>query len=75
MNEFLAASLSYPTIVFTTLLSFAICYWLLSLVGAVGMDSLDFDADVEVDVDADVDADTQGRPGVGEAAAGYGGDG
>ncbi len=76
MNEFLAASLSYPTIIFTTLLCFAMFYWLLSMVGAVGVDSLDFDADIDFDVDADIDVDVdakgEGRPGVGEAAAGAG---
>lgn len=43
----------------TILLVVMVGFWLLSLLGAVGMDALDVDvdADVDVDVDADVDAD------------------
>lgn len=55
MDQFLAASFSYPTIVYTTFLSIAVGYWLLSLIGIVGLDSLDFDADVDVDADAHSD--------------------
>ncbi len=57
MNQFLSASFSYPAIVFTTLLAIAIGYWLLTLIGVVGFDSLDFDADVDVDADVDADGD------------------
>lgn len=57
MDQFLTASFSYPTIVYTTLLSIAVGYWLLSLVGIVGLDSLDFGADMDVDVDAEAHSD------------------
>lgn len=45
MDEFLAASLSFPTVVFTVLLMIAMGYWLLVIVGALGLDALDFDHD------------------------------
>jgi hypothetical protein len=45
MDEFLAASLSFPTVVFTVLLMIAMGYWLLVIIGALGLDALDFDHD------------------------------
>ena len=43
MNEFLAASLSFPTVVFTVLLGIAAVYWIMVIAGALGMDALDVD--------------------------------
>ncbi len=43
MHEFLAESLSFPTVVFTVLLGIAAGYWLLVIIGALGMDMLDAD--------------------------------
>lgn len=43
MDEFLAASLSFPTVVFTVLLGIAVVYWLLVILGALGLDVLDAD--------------------------------
>ncbi len=43
MDEFLAASLSFPTVVFTVLLGIAAVYWLLVILGALGLDMLDAD--------------------------------
>jgi len=43
MDEFLAASLSFPTVVFTVLLLIALLYWVLVIVGALGLDALDLD--------------------------------
>lgn len=40
MQQFLTTILSYPTVVLTTLLGIAICYWLLVIVGALGIDAL-----------------------------------
>src|SRR5688572_5569557 len=40
MQHFLTSILSYPTVVLTTLLGIAICYWLLVIVGALGIDAL-----------------------------------
>lgn len=43
MDEFLAASLSFPTVIFTVLLGIAAVYWVLVIVGALGLDVLDAD--------------------------------
>lgn len=45
MDDFLAASLSFPTVVFTVLLLIALAYWVLVIIGALGLDALDFDHD------------------------------
>lgn len=44
MEEFLSVSLSYPTVIFTGLLAAVFLYWLLVIVGAMGIDVLDVDA-------------------------------
>ncbi len=41
----------------TILLVLVVCFWLLSLLGAVGADSLDVDLDADLDVDVDADLD------------------
>ena len=43
MQEFLDAVLSYPTVFFTVLLAAAFMYWVLVIVGAMGIDVLDID--------------------------------
>jgi hypothetical protein len=43
MPEFLHEILSFPTVVFTVLLGIAAVYWLLVIVGALGLDMLDAD--------------------------------
>ncbi|HEY0137693.1 MAG TPA: hypothetical protein VGB85_26590 [Nannocystis sp.] len=40
MNEFLSAILSFPTVVFTVLLGVIVLYWLMVIVGAIGVDVL-----------------------------------
>ncbi|MCA9632557.1 MAG: NfeD family protein [Myxococcales bacterium] len=40
MQEFLAASLSYPTVIFSALMIAMLLYWTLVIVGAVGLDLL-----------------------------------
>jgi len=40
MNEFLSAILSFPTVVFTVLLIVIVLYWLMVIVGAIGIDVL-----------------------------------
>lgn len=69
MQEFLATSTSYPTIVFTILLGLSLALGLLVLVGAIGPELFSLDADVDVDlgldgadagVDAAADAATEG---------------
>lgn len=44
MEEFLSVSLSYPTVIFTGLLAAVFLYWVLVIVGAMGIDVLDVDA-------------------------------
>jgi hypothetical protein len=71
MDEFLAASLSFPTVVFTVLLLVAVGYWLLVILGTIGLDVLDFDhgggeaagADAGGHVDLDHGADGHGADG------------
>jgi len=45
MQEFLDATLSYPTVFFSVLLAGAFAYWILVIVGAMGIDVLDVDFD------------------------------
>lgn len=54
MDTFLAITFSFPTVIFTVLLSVAVIYWLISLLGIAG------DADVgDSDlIDGDIDAST-----------------
>ncbi len=69
MDEFFAASLSFPTVVFTVLLGIALVYWVLVIIGALGLDSLDFgDGGHGGDIG-------HGDVGHGDAGHGDGGDG
>jgi hypothetical protein len=43
MDDFLAVTLSFPTVVFTVMLGVALVYWTMVIVGALGMDALDVD--------------------------------
>ena len=45
MTEFLATTFSFPTVIFTVLLAVCCAYWLMVIVGALGVDALDFDFD------------------------------
>jgi hypothetical protein len=45
MQEFLAATLSFPTVLLTLLLGVSVVYWLLVIAGALGIDALDADVD------------------------------
>ena len=42
MPEFLSAILAFPTVVFTVLLIVIVLYWLMVIVGAIGIDALHF---------------------------------
>lgn len=64
MDEFVASSLSFPTVVFTVLLGIALVYWVLVILGALGLDALDFD-----------DGGHGGEVGHGDAGHGDGGHG
>lgn len=68
MHEVLAESLSFPTVVFTVLLGIAAVYWLLVIVGALGMDMLDADS-------GDGGHAGHGDGGHGDGGQGDGGDG
>jgi hypothetical protein len=79
MTEFFAAALSFPTVVFTVLLLIAGAYWMLVIVGAAGMDVLDFDIDVEIGADGAAEGAAEAAAeGAAEGAtegAGHGGGG
>lgn len=57
MKELFTAASSAPNLIPTLLLAFVILYWLVVLIGAIDIDSLDVDVNVDTDVDVDVDAD------------------
>ena len=46
MSEFLAATLGFPTIVFSILLAVVLVYWLLAIVGLVDFGETDVDLDI-----------------------------
>ena len=60
LERILETIASFPTILWTVPLGVVVLFWLVSLLGLVGVDSLDFDADVDADVDADLDAHAHG---------------
>lgn len=60
MKELFTAAASAPNLIPTLLLAFVMIYWLVVLVGAIDIDSLDVDVDLDTDVDMDVDADVDG---------------
>ena len=47
----LEASLSIPTVLFSTVLVLSLVYWLLVIVGAVGLEGPDIEAEIDLDVD------------------------
>ena len=51
MEEFIIASLGFPTIIWSFLLCLVAFYWLLTLVGVFDLDAFDADLDVDVDLD------------------------
>ncbi|CAA6824704.1 MAG: Unknown protein [uncultured Aureispira sp.] len=57
MGELITAAFSTSNLFLTFLLGLVSLYWLSVIVGAIGMDSLDFDLDVDADIDIDVDLD------------------
>jgi hypothetical protein len=63
MEDFLATTLSFPTVVFTVMLGVALVYWTMVIVGALGMDALDIDGHGHghVDIDGHVDVDGHGH--------------
>jgi hypothetical protein len=71
--DFSAAVLSYPTVIYTTLLGVVLVYWLLALIGLVDFENtgpdLDIGGDVDIDVDVDVDVDIDTDLDVGDAGS------
>lgn len=57
MGELITAAFSSSNLFLTFLLGLVSLYWLSVIVGAIGMDSLDFDLDLDADIDIDVDVD------------------
>jgi hypothetical protein len=55
--EFIRLCFAPATAPFTLLLGLVVLYWCMCILGAVGMDTLDFDLDVDGDVDLDLDFD------------------
>ncbi|MBL4687419.1 MAG: glycine zipper family protein [Nannocystaceae bacterium] len=49
MTEFFNAALSFPTVVFTVLLLVTVAYWTMVILGAMGVDVLEFDVDGAAD--------------------------
>lgn len=64
MEAVFAASLVFPTVVFSLLISLVLVYWLFVLLGALDIDALDIDADLEVDADVDVDGEAMAGKGL-----------
>ena len=66
MTDFIAACVSSPVnLTLSVLLALTTLYWLVVLLGAAGLDSLDFDFDPDVDVDIDVTLDADAASGSG----------
>ena len=72
MTEFLSAILSVPTVVFTVLLLVVVLYWLMVIVGAIGVDVLHFGEAAGAKLEGMVNGAVEGKiEGVlGDAASG-----
>lgn len=49
IQEFLSVTLAFPTLLFTGLVLLAMLYWILVILGALGLDALDLDAEGSAD--------------------------
>jgi len=68
--DFIAACTQSPVnLTLSVLLVLTMTYWIVVLVGAVGLDSLDFDLDLDTDVDVDIDTSSSGLFTTGAAAS------
>ncbi len=66
MSDLIDISLSFPTVVFTTLSLISVGYWLLSAsLGLAGDFGIDTDLDLDTDLEPDFDLDAEGGPGLG----------
>ena len=57
MIEFLTECCAPVNLPFSLLMAAVVAYWLMVIVGVLGLDALDFDVDAGVDLDADIDVD------------------
>lgn len=55
MTSFYDAAVSFPTVVYSTLLGVVLVYWLLALLGIVDFDSGHFEVDADLHADADAE--------------------
>ncbi|TRX71203.1 OB-fold-containig protein [Carboxylicivirga sp. M1479] len=58
MKELFEAAFSGVNVIPTVLLVLVLFYWLLVIIGAMDIDTVDFDIDADIDVDVDIDIDT-----------------
>lgn len=79
MGEVLNEALAYYNLPLTVLLLLVVIYWLMVIVGVLGMESFDIDAGTELDLDTDVDvdlhADAGGHPDLDVDPGGHAGGG
>lgn len=61
MNAFLDLISSFPTAIWTVPLGVSLCLGLLTLLGALDLDTFDLDPDVGVEADVDLDLDVDGE--------------
>jgi len=59
VTEFVQLLANPINLFLTGLLAICLLYWLLVIIGGIGVDSLDFDFDVDVDLDIDADVDSE----------------
>lgn len=78
MLDFIFECFNYVNLPVTLLLIAMLLYWLMVIVGAVGLDAdfdLDMDADVDLDAGADLDTDIDGASTLGGGSSTTGSDG
>jgi len=74
MNEFFGVVLSFPTVVYTTLLIVVLVYWLVAIVGLIDFNSgpdLDIGGDVDADFDFDAGSDVDAGADIGDVHHGH----
>ncbi|MEK6476602.1 hypothetical protein WJR50_03670 [Catalinimonas sp. 4WD22] len=54
MNDLFNAAVAAPNIIPTALLIFVLVYWIVVILGAIDVDSIDIDVDMETDVDGEI---------------------
>ena len=67
MGEFLRECFLTVNLPVTVMLLTVLGYWLMVIIGVLGLDALDLDLGVDADVDADIDADLDGGGWLGSA--------